>query len=377
MQKKIFTKIVAAVFCIIFSCKHVEEEKNPFVLSSFPRIQILEEADHRFCSDLKINFDKRIDLESNLYWRCRWAFAKYQLRTDSSAESVNFNAEITDLVLKISLKLAGTPESILMAENSKMDDRHHKQCLVMGYEFRTEDLTKIDDYFACRRSLITDYKLIPPFGNPQYLEYSNYSYDIGFAVDRRVDKEIERFKAAKKEYPTCVKFHLESLNFQNCKKAQDVSRQCFSEIDRKKFLKEMEEKVICQRRSYIRFPNKFLKEEDLKKAEIARTKANSDFHNQINFASLGVDYKSFMALGKDKSEEEIAKEIEEEEKQKLEEEAKETNSSNKLYDKFELTRLRQKYIFSCQKEADLRVENYHKDLIESCENAAKFSLIED
>ncbi len=368
MQKKLLTKIVVALFCVSFACKHVDE-KTPFVLSQLPNIQILEKQDHAFCSSLKINFDKSIDIQSNLYWRCRLSLAKYRLRTDDSPESLKHNLEISDLVTKISLKLADTPESILIQQNNKMDERHHKQCLVMGYQIETEDLAKVDDYFSCRKALIADQQLVPPFGNVEYLEYPNYSYNIGFVVDRRVDEEIKRYNLAKEKYPTCVKFHLDNINFKSCTTAQDRSRQCFSEVDKKRFLKEMEEKVICQKWTYIRFPNSLLRENDRKKAEMERMKANSNFYNQLDFVSLGINDKDFAAAVEDKVDEQKIK------KEKLKAKAKEINSSAKLYDKFELTRLRQKYIFSCQKEADLRIAKYHDELKKSCDDAAKFAVI--
>lgn len=374
MQKKLLTKIFAAIFCVNFACTHVEE-KNPFIISDLPHIQAFEKQDHSFCSSLKINFDKSIDLDSSLYWRCRLSLAKYRLRTDGSPESAKQNTEISNLVTKISLKLASTPESILFEENAKMNERQHKKCLALGYQINTEDLAKIDDYFSCRKALIADQQLVPPFGNTDYLEYPNHSYNIGFVVDRRVDKEIQRYNLAKENYPTCVKFNLDSLNFKNCTLAQDRSRQCFSEIDKKKFLKEMDEKIICQRWAYIRFPNSLLKGVDQKQIDLERTKTNSDYNNQLNFAALGIDDKDFVAAPADEGEEVDNADEAKIKKAKRRAAEKKINSNQKLYDKFELTRLRQKYIFSCQKEADLRVASYIKDLKESCHDAEKFALI--
>jgi hypothetical protein len=368
MQKKIFTKIFAAIFCLSFACKHVEPV-DPHILSNLAHIQFFEKQDHNFCSSLKINFDKTIDMQSGLYWRCRMSLAKHRLRTDDAADAKNYNLEISDLVTKISLKLANTPESILTHENNKMDERHHNQCLAMGYIIQTEDQAKIDDYFSCRRALIVDQQLVPPFGNLEYLDYPNYSYNIGFVVDRRVDEEINRYKLAKEKYPICVKFHLDNINFKNCAAAQDKSRQCFLAIDKKKFLKEAEEKVICQKMAYIRFTNDLLKEDDRKKAELERMKNNSDFYNNRSFAAIGVSDAEFGPKNELKLKDKKTA------KQLRAEKFKEINSNKKLYDKFELTRLRQKYIFSCQKEADFRVINYVENLKKSCADEANFVVL--
>ncbi len=370
MQKKFVTKILILVFCLGFSCTHEKKpDVNPHILSNIPHIKAFEEQDHNFCSDLKINFDKSIDLQSSLYWRCRLSLAKQRIRTDNAPDSKNLNLEISDLVTKISLKLADTPESILINENNKMDDRDHQKCLKMGYQIYTEDQAKIDDYFACRRALILDYKLIPPFGNLQYLEYPNHSYNVGFVVDRYLEKSSERLNAAKEQYPTCIKFHLDSNNYKNCTAAQDRSRQCFSEISKKKFLKEMEEKVLCQKMAYVKFPNSMLKEDDQKKADIERITNNSDFYNNNSFSAIGVEGKDFASLAKNKKDEEENKKTEEE---LINKKNKEINSKAKLYEKFELTRLRQKYIFLCQKEADSKILKYIYELEDSCNQQADF-----
>jgi hypothetical protein len=363
-MKKIITKILlSTIFFTSFSCS--QPKPDPFVLSHLPHIQPLEKQDHSFCSSLKIAFDKSDNLKSGLYWRCRLSLTKYRLYTDNSRpENAKHNLEISDLITKISLRLSDTPESILMRENKKMDDRQHQQCLALGFVIATEDQAKIDDYFSCRRALIEEQRLSPPFGNSDYLQYPNRSYDIGFAIDRRVDEEIKQHNAAKEKYPTCAGFNLNSLNFKNCTIAQDRSRQCFSEIEKKKFKKEAEEKTICQKQSYIEFSDDFLKEDDLHKKDIARMKTNSDFYNQYSFASIGVDDTQFTAENKDaklpSSQRGSTKKI---------------NSKAELYSKFELTKLRQKYIFSCQQEADSRIASYVADLKKSCEDSAKFEII--
>ena len=368
MQKKILNKIFAAIFCVSFACSQV---KDPFVLSHIPAIQVLEKQDHGFCSSLKIGFDNSDDLKSGLYWRCRLSLAKYRLYTDNSTpENERHNLEISDLITKISLKLADTPESILIRENKKMDERHHQRCLAMGFTIATEDQTKIEDYFICRKTLIDELQLVPPFGNTEYLEYPNRSYNIGFAIDQRTDKDIKSYFAAKSNYPTCVKFNLNNINFKNCTAAQDKMRQCFSNIEKQKFKKEYDEKIVCQKQSYIIFPNDLLKGNDAAQAEIERMNINSDYYNKYSLASLGLDSSEFAAKV-DEDPKESAKLA----KEKKIEKDKKINSKAGLYTKFELTKLRQKYIFLCQKEADVRVVKYLDEVNKACRELEKFEIV--
>jgi hypothetical protein len=110
MQKKIYTIIFTAFFCITNNCSQAPKV-DPFTLSALPEIQVLEKQDHTFCSSLKIDFNKSTDLKSGLYWRCRLSLAKYRILTDSRlSEDAKHNLNISDLIAKISLKLADTPE---------------------------------------------------------------------------------------------------------------------------------------------------------------------------------------------------------------------------------------------------------------------------
>ena len=123
------------------------------------------------------------------------------------------------------------------------------------------------------------------------MDYPNSAYDIGFVVDQRIDEETQLFNAAKAKYPTCVKYNLNNINYKNCTIAQERSRKCFSEIEKKRFKKESEEKTICQRRSYIEFPDEYLQISDQKNKDIERTKNNSDFYFAHSFVCSNFNKK--------------------------------------------------------------------------------------
>jgi hypothetical protein len=274
------------------------------------------------------------------------------------------NPELDDLITKISVKLANTPEANLTKQIKKIDDHHHRQCLAMGFEIETEDQPKIDEYLSCRRVLIEEQKQIPPYGNEQYQKYNNRSYNLSFALDRRIEIEVQRYREAGEKYPTCIKFNLRGLDFKNCTKAQDKSRACLAGIEHKKFKKESQQKVICQKKAYINFPDNFLKE-DARNNEINRKNTTSDFYNNQSLAAIGASEDAFY------SGEKIIKSDEE----KKRERESEINSKRGLYNKFELTKLRQKFISNCIDDSDETLANYVRDLTVSCNELAKFELI--
>ena len=358
MQKKFLI-----AFLILLSCTKAQD---PYILSYIPHIQTLEKQDHKFCVDLKLAFNTKNNLQSKPYWRCRFSFAKYRLSVNPiTAEQNRRNLEINDLITKISLKIAQVSEPMITIENRKMDNRQHKQCLVMGFVVETEDQAKADEYFSCRKALIEDQQLILPYGNLDYLKYQNHSYNIGFVIDSRVDAAIKLYNEMKAKYPTCVQYNLYGINFKKCAQAQDKSRQCISEIDRKKFKKEGEEKIACQKGAYLRFPDEMLKE-DSSKQDIEKMNSRSAYYNQQSLAAIGLDGTLFTS--------EPEKSEEEKKKEKLARTQK-INSKANLYDKFELTKLRQKYIFSCQTDAGKRVAEFVDGLKKYCEELAGFEMV--
>lgn len=367
MLKQILRKSFIIFLCLGFSCAK-PVVKDPFVLSHSVNIKILEKQDHNFCSSLKIDFDENNNLYSALYWRCRLSLAKYRLIANPINPLLQqHNLEINDLISKISTKVSTSPESTLMQENKKIDRRQHNQCLSKGYIIATEDRGKIDDYFTCRRALIEQQKVIPPFNNQEYLKHPHNSYNIGFVIDQRVDEEIVLYKAAKKKYPTCVKFHLYGTNFKRCTIAQDNSRNCLTKIDKKKFRKEWKEKIACQKLTYNRFPDRFLKDDDDENARLARANKKSDYYNNHNLASLGLDARDFSSNLEDF----------EDHKDEKESPKKAINTKDNLYNRFELTKLRSSYITSCQKDADKRVKKYTDEQINICKNMVNFKKFGD
>lgn len=364
MRLKLTVKFVYKKFFILALLIGCATIKDPYLLSNILAIRELEKQDHKLCTALKLNFDGKDNFLSRAYWRCRLSFAKYRLSpsvTDNEEQS-NYDLEISDLVTKISLKLSSTPEAVIIRENKKMDEYDHKKCLAMGFELETEDLTKIEDYFSCRKVLLDEEQLLPPYGNMDYLSYQNRSYGVGFVIDQRVQKAISHYNELKEKYPTCVDFGVNSLNFKRCSLAQDKARQCVAEIPHKKFRFEGDEKVTCQKRAYLRFGDELVKKDDQKNLDIQRASRNSDYYNNQNFAAIGVDQEDFVEKKKKKDSGDKKS-------------AAEVNSKKGLYEKFELTKLRQKFVAACQKEASSRVEEYADGLKKSCVALEKFEVL--
>lgn len=367
MQKGIIKTFLIIILAIAFSCSKKIEPK--YFLSQIFYVQKLEKLDHNLCVAMKLNVDGKENYQSPHYWNCRLAFAKYRLAVGQlNPIQAQRNIDIGDLVTKISFKVFENSESFVSRETKKIDQRHHKQCLKLGFTFETEDQAKIDEYFFCRKALIEEQQMVPPFGNQDYLKYPNSEYNISYVIDRRVEETIKLIQEKAKEYPTCVGFNIYSENFKRCVEAENNSRQCYGEIDKKRFAKEWEEKIHCQKQAYVRFDDSLIKKRDRKEIEDSR-KHDNQFYNQDSFAAIGIDGTLF--LSQEKIDE--MKKLEEEERKKKA--LKKTNSKEELYNKYEITKLRYKYIQACRENSNQEIEDYIKSLENSCESLKAFDIL--
>lgn len=334
---------------LLSSCATVKKE---YLISKIPHIQELEKQDHKFCAS--VDLEQNDNYTSSLYWRCRLSMAKYKILPHPvSKKEIKYNIEINELIAAIAAKVADTPESSLLRQDRKLDDRHHKKCLAMGFDFNTNDSMKSEDYFACRKALIDEQRVIPPFGNVDYLKYQNNSYNLGFVIGVRVEKALQRYKEAEEKYPTCIKYYNNDVSFKKCLDALEASKRCFSEIEQKKYKKELEQKISCQKRSYLQFPEELLIQN--KKDDLERKNDDSNYYNKQNLAAIGLTIDKFDS---------DSKRIEARNKEKKNK--KDINSRTALYSKFELTKLRGDYIAECQKEIDDEVKDYAEFLNKEC-----------
>jgi len=385
MRRKLLTIVIFAITFFALSCSQKKVGPPFYILSPLPHIQQREMVDHKFCSSIKFDL-KNSDLRENKsYWRCRLTVAKQRLAAYNTPSTRQYNLEISDLITKISLKISASNEESITRQNIKIDDRQHRQCLKLGYEIATKDQAKIDEYFACRLSLLDDMQHIPPYGNLEYSKYKNSEYNINFVVNKRIDANIAQYEEQKKQYPDCVKFNLYEKNFANCTKAYDNFRACSKEVPKKSFKKEVSEKIKCQRRSYVRFPNELIKQEENVKDNVAQRNYRSDLSNQNNLESLGLDAESFAApifeeeidfdsLSDEEIDEIMLKE-DEERRIAQEQKEKDINSKKGLYSKFEVNKLRQQYVVACKKEADKIVEQFTRSLKQDCMDMKNFKVL--
>ncbi len=94
---------------------------------------------------------------------------------------------------------------------------------------------------------------------------------------------------------------------------------------------------------------------------MARDNKNSDYYNKQSLSSIGISQSDF---GHDQAA-----------NSGQEKKSDEPNPKAGLYEKYELTRLRQKFVVACQNDAASAVETEVEKLKAACEFLEKFEVI--
>lgn len=379
--KKIFLIFLICTFFVACGSRF-------FINSSNSKIEKIAREDHQFCVSLGLDFGED-PLKNEIYWRCKLALAKSKLKADAIApEEIRHNITIKKLIFDLTQDYNDSYEKWGDSRNSLFDNNDHQSCITQGYNIDSLEQTAIEDYFNCRKILLDNQQIIPPYHKTEYFKRPQDSYNIGFAINKKTDRDIEYFESVKAKYPKCVKLDFKGEEFKICKSDYDQQRQCLKKISSLKFKRELQEKTACQKKSYVRFPDSMLKKDDKKMEEIASTNRRADLSNSSNFFSIGLnaeqiskfkgadtttvtkdttEKEAFPKKDVDKKDAEKKNTLEKNTDQKTDAIIEDFNSKNHLYDKIDLTKLRQRFIFSCQKALDPSLLEYGIKLQKNCD----------
>ncbi|MCE2687647.1 MAG: hypothetical protein LW595_03755 [Rickettsiales bacterium] len=384
--------VIMAFGCSKFS---KQNDRKDFIISNSAEINQFEASDHELCSIIANNNEiKNLKNQTN-YWKCRISTTKsridsYSVKKNHSKTELEIIENLKKLIEKIFQKLINISDEFIIEKNQRINKIHHDQCQeVLGIKNRDITPATYESYLNCRKSLLKSYESLPAFGKLSYLKYPNKSYNLINIVKRNIDEDILNQKIQNEEYPECSKFNIKSRNFKNCIELNKKSKQCFSEIVKKRFLQEVRLKAVCHQQAYSRFPYELLKKSiEFDFQEEQKNKLIfADDKNKSSFYSLGLnknDIDKFQSkINEEKSleaeEKNIDKNKEKQEDKKdqnsfifsKDEELKIANSTKNLYSKPELVAIQQKYIEKCIDNKELELSKFNQQLEEDCENINK------
>ncbi len=371
-----------------FGCNKSSQkfEYKEFIISNSVEVNKFEALDHELCTI--ISKDKEIKNLKNQtsYWKCRISTTKsridnYNLKKNHSKAEIEIIEDLKKLIEKIFQKLIKISDEFIIEKNQRINKIHNDQCHEM-LGIKNKDMTPViyESYLNCRKSLLKSYESLPAFGKLSYLKYPNKSYNLINIVKRNIDEDILNQKIQNQEYQECNKFNIKSTNFKTCAETSKKSKQCFSEIVKKRFLQEVKLKAICHQQAYSRFPYELLKESV--KFNVKDEQKNkllfADDKNKSSFYSLGLDKKDidkFQAKTNEKNIDDNKTEQEDKKNKssifKKDEELIVANSGKNLYSKAELVSIQQKYIEECINNQELELLKFNQKLEEDCEKINK------
>ena len=390
--------VIISFGCNKFSKQSDQKDQKEFILSNSPEINQLEILDHELCTIITKNKDiKNLKNQTN-YWKCRINTAKsridhYNIKKNHNKAELETIENLKKLIEKIFQKLMKISDEFIIEKNQRINKIHHNQCQeILGISYKDMNPATYENYLNCRKSLLKSYESLPAFGKLSYLKYPNKSYNLINIVKRNIDEDILNQKIQNEEYPECSKFNIKSRNFKNCTESSKKSKQCFSEVIKKRFLQEVKLKSLCHQQAYSRFPYELLKKstEFDSREEQQNKLLLADDKNKSSFYSLGLnksDIEKFqLKINEEKSleaeEKNIDKNIDKNKAEKedknnqgsifsKDEELKITNSSKNLYSKAELVVVQQKYIEECMVNKESELSKFNQKLEEDCEKINK------
>ena len=358
MFKKIF--LLGSIIFLLVSCNSSES----YLLTYQAKFRIIERIDHQKCVSQGLDYGEWNEIITEMYWRCRYNLVMDRKMNDAiTADAIKNNAIVKKIGEGILKKLSKAKYSALAAIEEDIELSDHNQCIKLGYNLGINELN--DEYYLCRQDLILS--RIPPAPRvtnifetsilskkrgEEYLLIANNSQDI--------DKEGELTAKMIQKYPECSGLNIHSDDFIRCSAATDESNRCLSNINSLKIKKELEDKIYCQQQAFIQFPDNYALAKDKSSSEIEKiileNKKRDSETLENNSALLYLEGKRTI-----KSNEMYLE-----------------NSNNKenylkdgMYNRIELLKLREQFIYQCNKTMENKLPYFAEISSKNCLKIAK------
>jgi len=306
--------------------------------------KIIEADDHPRCVSQSIDSKNQDKIIAETYWLCRYNLVvDRKIFGTADQATIKHNSEVE----KISAEFLNNLSRAKYAPSATIDDKielsDHNRCLASGYNLAIGQSN--DNYYRCRQDLIIAH--LPPIaqGNKDF------------------NQEISQIIATTDKYPDCVNLNINSMDFKRCVQAADESRECIGNIYSVNIKQELQNKIYCQTQSFIQFPdnyglakNKSTKE--IEKLMLAKKKAKEDKFNKkpnTTLEYLEGNQNITAHIGRyspDNSD-------------------KEEQLKGELYGRIELLKLRESFIYQCDKNMDNKLPNFVDRSLKYCLDIAK------
>ncbi len=358
MLKRIFYSLL--FLSPLLSCNNSES----YLLTYQSKLRIIERQDHQKCVSQGLDYGDWDEIITEMYWRCRYNLVIARKVADAtSAEAIRNNAAVDRISEEIFKNLSRAKYSALAKIEDDIELYDHRKCESKGYGLGIGEVN--DSYYHCRQNLILgrippapkvtnafEMAALPPQRAAEYMSIADAS---------RANQEANLITEAIQKYPNCLGLNVQSDDFKKCSAATDESQRCLQDVYSLQVKKDLQDKIYCQKQAFVQFPDNYAlaKEKsanEIEKLKLAQKTKDDEELNQETNATL-------LYLESDKNIENIGRYVEDAGN-------KEEQSKAKLHGRIELLKLRERFIYQCNKKMEDKLPEFTRRSSQDCFNIA-------
>jgi len=356
---KLLKKISLSILFLstILSCNNSQS----YLFTYQSKLRVVERQDHQKCVAQGLDYGDWDEIITEMYWRCRYnLITARKINYAFTADSIRNNAAIDKISEEILKNLNRAEYSSLAKIEDDIELSDHNKCKPKGYSLGINNGLD-DNYYRCRQNLII--ARIPPapkitnFFETADLPPKMAEEYTAIADLSKTNQEANFIAELMQKYPNCIGLNTKSDDFKKCSAATDESQRCLANIRSVQIKKELQDKIYCEKQTFVQFPDNYAlaKEKsasEIEKLKLAQVEKHSKESNQENNMTL-------QYLESDKNIENIGRYIEDVSND-------EEQSKEKLYSRIELLKLRERFVFQCNKKMEDKLPYFVKQSSQDC-----------
>jgi len=339
-----------------------------YLLTYQSSLRIIEREDHQKCVSQGLDYGDWDEIITEMYWRCRYNLVQDRKINDATTpDKIRHNAAIEKISEEILKNLSRAKYSALTKIEDDIELSDHNKCGGLGNNLNIGESN--DGYYRCRQNLIIarippapkvtnsfEFSILPKNRASEYLKIAQESR-------RDSSKEVLLVDAMMQKYPNCAGLNISGEDFKRCSSAVDQSMQCLANINSLQIKKDLQDKIYCQQQAFVQFPDNYALAKDRSSSEIEKIKSDlkKDHGNEINKENNA----TLLYLEGDRNiPANIGRDIENEGDD-------EKRSKEKLYSRVELLKLRERFVYQCDKKMEDKLPDFAQQAKDDCLNVAK------
>jgi hypothetical protein len=306
--------------------------------------KIIDWDDHQKCVSQGIEPTNQNKIIVKTYWQCRYDLVvSKRIFNTITPETIKRNNEIDKIAQEFLDNVSRATYALSTTIDDKAELSDHNRCIISGYGLTINQPNY--DYYRCRQDLIIAH--LPP--NSQQNEDFN--------------QEISQIIAATDKYSDCSNLNISSEDFKQCAQSTKESRVCVGNIYALKIKKELKDKIYCQQQSFIQFPDNYAlaknkSTKEIEKLMLAKKKAgNGTLAKESNATLEYLEGNKNITTNIGRYSQENSDE--------------EEQSKNEPYNRIELFKLRESFMYQCNKNMDNKLPYFVDQSLRNCLDIAK------